>query len=107
VEELPWNVRLRRQGGSLPGRRGVFQAGRDVACVGNPGNLPDRRGHLYWKLMGDWERQGADFAAASDLDAGLVRFRDDPTYDTVFEGFDVDGNTKVTTGIDINHRTGP
>lgn len=42
--------------------------------------------------------------AASDLDAGMVRFRDHPTYETVFEGFEVDGNGKVTTGIDINHR---
>jgi len=46
----------------------------------------------------------ARICATSDLDAGLVRFRDDPKYETVFEGFEVDGNGKVTTGIDINHR---
>ena len=46
----------------------------------------------------------ARILAAADLDAGVVRFRDDPVYETVFEGFDVDGNGKVTTGIDINHR---
>ena len=46
----------------------------------------------------------ARIRADSDLDAGVVRFRDHSTYETVFEGFDVDGNGKVTTGADINHR---
>jgi hypothetical protein len=46
----------------------------------------------------------ARICAAADLDAGLVRFRDDPTDETVFAGFDVDGNRKVTSGVDINHR---
>jgi hypothetical protein len=42
--------------------------------------------------------------ANSDLDAGVIRFRDDPVAETVFEGFNVDGNGKVATGVDINHR---
>jgi hypothetical protein len=46
----------------------------------------------------------ARILAATDLDAGVVRFRDHPTFETVFEGFEVDGNGKVATGIDINHR---
>jgi len=46
----------------------------------------------------------ARICAAADLDAGVVRFRDHPSCDTVFKGFDVDGNGKVTTGVDINHR---
>jgi hypothetical protein len=46
----------------------------------------------------------ARIRASADLDAGVVRFSDHPTYETVFEGFDVDGNGKVATGIDVNHR---
>jgi hypothetical protein len=46
----------------------------------------------------------ARVCADTDLDAGVVRFRDHPTYETVFEGFNVDGNGKVASGVDINHR---
>src|SRR5271166_4444661 len=46
----------------------------------------------------------AQICAGADLEAGVVRFRDHSTYETVFEGFDVNGNRKVTTGVDINHR---
>jgi hypothetical protein len=46
----------------------------------------------------------ARIRATADLEAGVVRFRDHLTYETVFEGFEVDGNGKVTTGVDINHR---
>ena len=45
----------------------------------------------------------ATIRANADLDAGVVRFRDHPTIPTVFEGFNVDANSKVTTGVDINH----
>jgi hypothetical protein len=37
------------------------------------------------------------------VDNAVIRFRDHATYMTVFQGFDVDGNHKVTSGIDINH----
>jgi hypothetical protein len=46
----------------------------------------------------------ARIRADADLDAGVVRFRDHPTCQTVFEGFEVDGSGKVTSGVDINHR---
>jgi hypothetical protein len=46
----------------------------------------------------------ARIVASTDLDAGVVRFRDHLTFQTVFEGFNIDGNGKVTTGVDINHR---
>jgi hypothetical protein len=45
----------------------------------------------------------ATIRANADLDAGVVRFRDHPTFETVFKGFEVDANRKVTSGIDINH----
>jgi hypothetical protein len=44
----------------------------------------------------------ATIKAASDLAAGVIRFRDDATFPTVLKGFDVDANGKVATGIDIN-----
>ena len=34
--------------------------------------------------------------------AGVVRFRDHATVETEFEGFEVDGNSQVANGIDIN-----
>ncbi len=48
----------------------------------------------------------ATIRANADLDAGVIRFRDHATYNTVFRGFEVDANSKVATGIDINHRYG-
>jgi hypothetical protein len=41
--------------------------------------------------------------ANGDCDSGVVRFRDDPTHETVFKGFEVDANHTVSSGIDINH----
>jgi hypothetical protein len=46
----------------------------------------------------------AEIKANADLDAGVVRFRDHPTILTIFKGFDVNGNGRVNSGIDINHR---
>jgi hypothetical protein len=44
--------------------------------------------------------------ADSDLDAGVIRFRDHNTFETVFRGFEVDANGRVATGIDLGHRFG-
>jgi hypothetical protein len=44
----------------------------------------------------------ATIKASTDLDAGVVRFRDHATFETVLQGFNVDANGKVTTGIDMN-----
>jgi hypothetical protein len=44
----------------------------------------------------------ARIRAASGFDAGVVRFRDHSTTATVFQGFDVDANSQVAHGIDIN-----
>jgi len=44
----------------------------------------------------------ATIRANANLDAGVVRFRDHATVATVLEGFNVDGNGKVTNGVDIN-----
>jgi hypothetical protein len=46
----------------------------------------------------------ATIRAAANLEAGVVRFRDHATVPTVFQGFDVDGARRITSGIDINHR---
>jgi hypothetical protein len=61
--------------------------------------------------IGDtWERDGgstgtrATIRANANLEAGVVRFRDHPTSPTTVKGFNVDANSKVTSGIDINHR---
>ena len=43
-------------------------------------------------------RAGNDFN-----DNGVVRFRDHPTIQTLFKGFEVDANGKSANGIDINH----
>lgn len=45
----------------------------------------------------------ATIMANADLEAGVVRFRDHPTLPTIFKGFNVDANAKLTSGIDINH----
>jgi hypothetical protein len=46
----------------------------------------------------------AEIKANGDLEAGVVRFRDHAAVPTIFKGFNVNGNGKVTSGIDINHR---
>jgi hypothetical protein len=42
--------------------------------------------------------------ASGVCNAGTVRFRDDPSKPTVFQGFEVDTNHQVNNGVDINHR---
>jgi hypothetical protein len=44
----------------------------------------------------------ARIRATTGFDAGVVRFRDHATIPTVFQGFEVDANSKVANGIDIN-----
>jgi hypothetical protein len=44
----------------------------------------------------------ATIKANANLEAGVVRFRDDANFETVFKGFNVDANGKVATGIDMN-----
>ena len=41
--------------------------------------------------------------ASANLGSAVVRFRDHATIATVFRGFDVDANRKVTNGIEMNH----
>jgi hypothetical protein len=45
----------------------------------------------------------ATLKANADLASAVVRFRDHPTVATVFKGFDVNANSKVTNGIEMNH----
>ena len=45
----------------------------------------------------------ATIRANADLNAGVIRFRDHATSPTIFTGFEVDANSKVASGIDINH----
>jgi hypothetical protein len=40
--------------------------------------------------------------AGSAMDSGVVCFTDNPTRETVFQGFNVDANRQVTTGVNIN-----
>jgi hypothetical protein len=44
----------------------------------------------------------ATLRANADIASSIVRFRDHATTPTVFRGFDVDGNNRVTTGIEMN-----
>lgn len=46
----------------------------------------------------------AHLRATGLLDAGVVRFRDHATFETVIEGFEVDCNQQDNNGVDINHR---
>jgi len=56
--------------------------------------------------IGDYWGSGmrAEIKANANLEAGVIRFRDHATDATVFKGFNVNCNNKVTSGIDINHR---
>jgi hypothetical protein len=45
----------------------------------------------------------ATLRANADLESAVVRFRDDPSVETVFRGFDVDANGKVASGVEMNH----
>lgn len=46
----------------------------------------------------------ATIRANENLEAGVARFRDHPSKTTLLRGFNIDANSKVTSGIDINHR---
>jgi hypothetical protein len=69
------------------GTQGLYLVG-GVTYVGNVWGSGTDKAHLI---------------ATTNLDYGLVRFRDNPTYPTVFQGFNVNANGTVTTGVDINH----
>ncbi len=58
------------------------------------------------KYIGDSWGNGkrAEIRAMTSLDAGVIRFSDHDTYETVFKGFNVNANNQVASGIDINHR---
>jgi hypothetical protein len=71
----------------VSGLQGLYLTG-GVTYVGNAWGSGTGKAHL---------------TANSDLECGVVRFRDDRSYPTVFEGFNVDANRKVTSGVDINH----
>ncbi len=45
----------------------------------------------------------ATLRASANIDSAVVRFRDHPSIATVFRGFEVDANSKVTNGIEMNH----
>jgi hypothetical protein len=45
----------------------------------------------------------ARLRASADIASAVVRFRDHPTLQTTFRGFDVDANGKVANGIEMNH----
>lgn len=45
----------------------------------------------------------ATLRANADMDGGVVRFRDHATLSTIIEGFNIDANSKVTSGVNINH----
>ncbi len=58
----------------------------------------------------EWEADGgstgyrAKIKAGNDFnDNGVIRFRDHPTLQTLFKGFEVDVNGMSANGIDINH----
>ncbi len=44
----------------------------------------------------------ARIRATTGFEAGTIRFKDHPTVETVFKGFEVDVNGQVATGIDVN-----
>jgi hypothetical protein len=86
-----------------PGDRVYFNRG-DTWLVSGEQGIYLRGGVTYIGNSWGAGSSKACFRANSDLDAGVVRFRDHPTNETVFEGFNVDANGKVATGVDINHR---
>jgi hypothetical protein len=45
----------------------------------------------------------ATIRASTACDAGVVRFRDHASQATIFQGFDVDANKTVSSGVDFNH----
>ena len=71
---------------SVNGTQGIYLVG-GVTYIGN-----------------DWGNgTRATLRASANIDSAVVRFRDHPSEPTVFEGFEVDANSKVTNGIEMNH----
>ncbi|MBV9391820.1 MAG: right-handed parallel beta-helix repeat-containing protein [Verrucomicrobia bacterium] len=86
-----------------PGDKVYFKAGKTWRVTGSQG-IYLVGGVTYVGNAWGASTERARLQAAADLDAGLVRFRDHPTIPTLFQGFEIDGNGHVTTGVDINHR---
>jgi hypothetical protein len=70
----------------VSGTGGIFLTG-GVTYVGNSWGSGTSKAHLQ---------------ATSAMDSGVVAFTDHPTYPTIFQGFNVDANGQITSGVNIN-----
>lgn len=70
----------------VSGSGGIFLTG-GVTYIGNSWGTGSGKAHLQ---------------ATSAMDSGVVAFADNPTYPTIFQGFNVDANGQVTSGVNIN-----
>ncbi len=70
----------------VSGTGGIFLTG-GVTYIGNSWGSGTGKAHLQ---------------ATSAMDSGVVAFSDHPTIPTIFQGFNVDANGQVTSGVNIN-----
>jgi hypothetical protein len=100
-KNCPGMIAYRGTGVLQPGDTVYFDSSDKWTVTGNQG-IYLVGGVTY---IGDSWGSGirAEIRAGTDLESGVVRFRDHPTIQTLFKGFNVDANRKVATGIDINH----
>ena len=70
----------------VSGTGGIFLTG-GVTYIGNSWGSGSSKAHLQ---------------ATSAMDSGVVAFTDHPTIPTIFQGFNVDANGQVTSGVNIN-----
>jgi hypothetical protein len=70
----------------VSGTGGIFLAG-GVTYIGNSWGSGTAKAHLQ---------------ATTAMDSGVVAFTDHPTIPTIFQGFNVDANGQVTSGVNIN-----
>ena len=101
MEILPWNVRLFGIRNTSPWGYRLLRPKQHLAGFRNWWDLPDRRRHLRRKLLGSGTSK-AHLQATSAMDSGVVAFTDHPTVPTIFQGFNVDANGQVTSGVNIN-----
>jgi len=100
---------LANTGHSLSAGDTVYLAKGDtwqVAASGNGGfELKGGVTYIGDSFMGDSTGTSrAKIQASGTCEAGVVRFFDHATLETVFRGFEVDANSSISSGIDINHR---
>ena len=99
--KLPWNVRLFGIRNTSPWRYRLLRPKQHLAGFRNWWDFLTGGVTYIGNSWGSGSSK-AHLQATSAMESGVVTFTDHPTIPTIFQGFNVDANGQVTSGVNIN-----